>query len=159
MGWQQQLAEGTPAAGTRDIIGTHVFRDPRPFHPERLHAALGERLVPDVVGRILRSRGFVRLATRPDRVGIWSTAGDILDLDPTSMVGWDPDSPIGQEIVFFGLDLDRAAPDLTLSSCLLGTDELEAGPTAWARYPDPFPKWGIHHHHSEGLAGAGRPVP
>lgn len=146
MGWQQQLAEGAPATGTCDPIGVHVFRDPRPFHPGRLHDTVTTSLVPARVGRIIRSRGFVRLASRPDRVGAWSTAGAILDLDPTTMLSWDPDSPIGQEIVFFGLDLDRDALDATLTACLLNPAEIAAGPDAWSGYADPFPQWAIHHH-------------
>ncbi|MCP2635368.1 GTP-binding protein [Microbacterium sp. HD4P20] len=147
MGWQQQLVEGAPAAASPGAIGAHVFRDPRPFHPGRLYEAIGDRLIPQRVGRILRSRGFVRLATRPDRVGAWSTAGDVLDLDPTSLLSWDADSPVGQEIVFFGLRLDRDVLDATLTACLLDPTELVAGPESWARYADPFPQWSVPHHH------------
>jgi hypothetical protein len=147
MGWQRELTEGAPASGLRDVVGTYVFRDPRPFHPERLHAAVARDLVPETVGRILRSRGFVRLASRPERVGSWATAGDVLDLDPTAMLSWDVSSPIGQEIVFFGLDLDRPRLEHTLSRCLLIPGELAAGPEAWHGYADPFPEWAAHHHH------------
>ncbi|MFB2556817.1 GTP-binding protein [Herbiconiux liangxiaofengii] len=147
MGWQLHLAEGAPAAGDLGPIGVHVFRDPRPFHPGRLLAAIENELTRERVGRVARSRGFVRLATRPDTVGSWSTAGDVLDLGPTALRSWDPDSPIGQEIVFFGVELDRDRIDAALTACLLDGSELEAGRDAWARYPDPFPEWAATHHH------------
>lgn len=146
MGWQRELAGDAPARGIGGPVGAYVFRDPRPFHPGRLHEAVAERLTPERVGRIARSRGFIRLATRPERVGSWATAGDVLDLDPTSLLSWDADSPVGQELVFFGIDLDRDAIEATLASCLLTDAELTAGPESWARLPDPFPEGTVHSH-------------
>lgn len=146
MGWQRELAGDAPVSGIGGPVGAYVFRDPRPFHPGRLHEAVAERLTPERVGRIARSRGFIRLATRPERVGSWATAGDVLDLDATSLLSWDADSPVGQELVFFGIDLDRDAIEATLASCLLTDAELTAGPESWARLPDPFPEWAVHSH-------------
>ena len=146
MGWQRELIEGAPAHPVSGC-STFVFRDPRPFHPGRLHTAVTLRLTPQNVGCIARSRGFVRLATRGGRVGSWATAGNVLDLEPTEMLSWSPDSPIGQEIVFFGPGLDEIALEAALSECLLTTEELAAGPEEWASYPDPFPEWVVEHHH------------
>lgn len=146
MGWQRELVEGAPAHPVSGC-STFVFRDPRPFHPGRLHAAVTLRLTPENVGCIARSRGFVRLATRGGRVGSWATAGNVLDLEPTEMLSWSSDSPIGQEIVFFGPDLDEMALEAALSECLLTAEELAAGPEEWASYPDPFPEWMVEHHH------------
>ncbi|KQQ05915.1 MULTISPECIES: GTP-binding protein [unclassified Rathayibacter] len=147
LGWQRVL---TGNASVRDgdpgRVRSHLFRDPLPFHPGRLNDAIVTELVPARVGRILRSRGLVRLATRPDRVGSWSIAGDIVALDPTSMRSWDPDAPIGQELAFFGTDLDRDELTRVLDRCLLTPEELLAGPRAWARFPDPFPRWENEHH-------------
>ncbi|WP_423919332.1 GTP-binding protein [Frigoribacterium sp. 2-23] len=147
MGWQLQLGDHRPRDLSGNVVDTYVFTDPRPFHPGRLLDAVTDGLVPSRVGRILRSRGFVRLATRPGAVGSWATAGDVLDLDPAGLTGWDVDSPLGQEIVFFGLGLDADALDRTLSSCLLTPAELLGGPMTWATYPDPFPAWPMPHHH------------
>ena len=47
-----------------------------------LDDAVTARLLPDAVGRILRSRGCVRLATGPEQVGSWQKVGDVLDLIP-----------------------------------------------------------------------------
>jgi G3E family GTPase len=146
MGWQLELAEDAIAEPVGDEVGSVVFRDPRPFHPVRLHDAILTQLTPGRVGRIVRSRGFVTLASRPNRVGSWSTAGDVLDLDPTAMVSWDPESPVGQEIVFFGINLDQAALQDTLADCVLNGTELLDGPKSWASCSDPFPEWATHHH-------------
>ncbi|MFT2707526.1 GTP-binding protein [Clavibacter zhangzhiyongii] len=146
MGWQVALAGDGPAP-SGGAMGVHVFRDPRPFHPGRLHAAVAHDLVPGEVGRIARSRGLVRLATRPATVGSWATAGDVLSLDPTGMLSWDADSPAGQEIAFVGEGLDGARLDAVLGACLLAPGELVEGPEAWHGYADPFPAWDAEHRH------------
>ncbi|KZX21393.1 GTP-binding protein [Rathayibacter tanaceti] len=145
MGWQCAL-NGTSRPRSTSVQ-EFVFRDPLPFHPARLSAAVAGELVPEKVGRILRSRGLVRLATRADRVGSWSVAGDVLALDPTSLRSWDVDAPLGQEIAFFGVDLDQRALADVLSGCLLTPRELLAGPDAWASFADPFPRWVDEHRH------------
>jgi G3E family GTPase len=151
MGWQAALAGRAPHPAARvpsaEGIGVHVFRDPRPFHPVRLHDAVARELVPGPVGRIVRSRGLVRLASRPATVGSWATAGDVLSLDPTAMRSWDPESPAGQEIAFVGERLDGDLLDRILGACLLRPDELIAGPDAWHAYADPFPAWDAEHRH------------
>ncbi|MFT2690277.1 GTP-binding protein [Clavibacter zhangzhiyongii] len=152
MGWQQALAGVMPAASVSSLassegLGVHVFRDPRPFHPARLHAAVARDLVPGPVGRIVRSRGLARLASRPATVGSWATAGDVLRLDPTGMASWDPESPAGQEIAFVGERLDGSLLDEILGACLLEPGELVAGPDAWHGYADPFPAWDTEHRH------------
>ncbi|WP_243696758.1 GTP-binding protein [Labedella gwakjiensis] len=145
MGWQLALApDAAPPTG---LIGATIFRDPRPFHPERLAKAVASDLSPDRIGTILRSKGLIRLASRPDSVGSWSSAGDLLSIDPTGMPSWDADSPVGQEIVFFGHRLDADRLTEALGDCLLTADELIAGPSAWKTYADPFPAWGADHSH------------
>ncbi|RUR03553.1 GTP-binding protein [Labedella endophytica] len=145
MGWQLALAaDDEPSSG---LIGATVFRDPRPFHPGRLAKVVATELTPDRVGRILRSKGLVRLATRADQVGSWSSAGDLLSLDPTGMSSWDADSPPGQEIVFFGHHLESDRLVDVLGRCLLAPDELLAGPMEWQTYADPFPRWEAGHRH------------
>lgn len=146
MGWQVALA-GEAGPQTADGMGVHVFRDPRPFHAGRLHHAVTHALVAGPVGRIVRSRGLVRLATRPATVGAWATAGDVLSLDPTAMRSWDADSPAGQEIAFVGERLDGALLDRILGACLLDPAELLAGPDAWRGHADPFPVWDTEHRH------------
>ena len=140
MGWTRALAG--PDGG--DAL---VFRDPRPFHPERLFEAVRHDLVPHRVGRIARSRGLVQLATRAGQYGSWRSAGDTVSFDPSGISSWDPDAPAGQELVFFGERLHREHVVGALHACLLTDDELLAGPAAWAGYVDPFPVWPVQHHH------------
>ncbi|MBO0983718.1 GTP-binding protein [Rathayibacter sp. SD072] len=145
LGWQRAL-RGVAATETGSVT-THVFREPLPFHPERLNAAVSSDFVASRVGRILRSRGLARLASRADRVASWSIAGDVLALDPTSIRSWDADAPLGQELVFFGCDLDVGELDRVLHGCLLTSDELLAGPALWDSLDDPFPRWEDEHQH------------
>lgn len=141
MGWILELAGRVGPSSTRDVIGSLVFRDPRLFHPARLSRAVATDLLPQNSGLIVRSRGIVRLASRPDRVGSWSTAGGVLTLEPTSMSSWDVDSPLGQELVFFGKNLKREAITAALERCLLTPEEFLAGPDRWRDYRDEFPAW------------------
>ena len=145
-GWMLELA-GPPLPTESHGIGCLVYRDPRPFHPTRLATAVDGWLEPADAGLIVRSRGLVRLATRAGRVGSWSTAGEVLALDPTAMTSWDTDTPPGQELVFFGRGLNRDHIVAVLDSCLLSDDELVAGPMEWETYVDPFPAWDLEHGH------------
>lgn len=115
------------------------FEHVRPLHPGRLAHAL------DVIGSgrhgaVVRSAGFVALATRPGRVGWWDQAAGSFALHALDA---DPDDPvaIGQDLALIGVDLDRAGIAATLARAALDDDELAAGPSAWARYADPLPAW------------------
>ncbi|MCU1404888.1 MAG: cobalamin biosynthesis protein CobW [Glaciihabitans sp.] len=147
MGWMLHLSGTAGLPLTHRRISALVYRDPRPFHPGRLSTAVENWLEPAEAGLILRSRGLVRLASRADRVGSWSTAGAVLALDPTAMTSWDGETPSGQELVFFGRDLNRDYITLVLDSCLLTNEELVAGPMEWQTYSDPFPVWNLEHGH------------
>ncbi|MDQ0577086.1 GTP-binding protein [Agromyces albus] len=147
MGWMLELEGRAGLPTTISGIGAFVFRDPRPFHPTRLGHVVEHFLDPEDAGLIVRSRGLVRLASRPGRVGSWSSAGRVLSLDPTAMLSWDVDSPQGQELVFFGRELQPEYLANVLSAALLADDELLAGPMEWAGYRDPFPAWGLEHDH------------
>jgi len=146
VGWMLELS-GVPLPTIVHGIGCVVYRDPRPFHPVRLAAGIDDWLEPADAGLIVRSRGLVRLATRADRIGSWSTAGEVLALDPTAMTSWEENSPSGQELVFFGRDLNRDYITRVLDSCLLSDNELIAGPLEWEGYTDPFPAWNLEHGH------------
>jgi G3E family GTPase len=147
MGWMLELAGRAGPARTLAGISTVVFRDPRPFHPGRLAEVVEHCLGPDTVGTILRSRGLTRLASRPDTVGGWASTGRVLALEATSMSSWHPDSPLGQELVFVGLNLRADALCRVLGAALLDGDELIAGPMEWATYTDHFPEWDTDHQH------------
>ncbi|NQX35235.1 GTP-binding protein [Herbiconiux sp. VKM Ac-2851] len=147
MGWQRELDPSARGRASGSPLQTLVFTDPRPFHPGRLASAV-ERFTPGEVGRIVRSRGLTRLASRSGVVGSWSSAGDLLSLDPTSMPSWHASAPLGQELVFFGEGLRVQRLIGLLDEALLDPGELLAGPELWQRLPDPFPSWdaGRHQH-------------
>jgi len=62
--------EGEPLS-TRTVI------DPRPLHPTRFH----ELFTTNLGARILRSKGFIWLASRPDHVLGWHQAGGAMGLE------------------------------------------------------------------------------
>ena len=140
-GWDEELAGGHTPETEEYGIGSLTFTADRPFHPERLDSALSQ------LNRLLRSKGFFWLASRPDLAAIWSQAGPNLSFEPgahwTSL-----DLPPGQEIVFIGIRLDRPHVRDLLNSALLTDAELAAGPHAWRQYRDPFPSWGEMHEHA-----------
>jgi G3E family GTPase len=140
-------------------VSSFVFRARRPFHPQRLM----DLLESDRLDGVLRSKGFVWLATRHNQVGVWSQAGGAVSLEyggdwwaVTPRDEW-PDDPAllaeiqasfegdygdrRQEIVVIGVDLNRTAVWDALDACLLTDEELARGPRAWRRLPDPFADW------------------
>ncbi|WP_435020850.1 zinc metallochaperone GTPase ZigA [Tundrisphaera sp. TA3] len=157
-GWLKELRGEHVPESEEYGIGSLVFRDRRPFHPERFYRFLG-----DFWPGLLRAKGSFWLATRPDHMGMLSLAGGSLRTEPvgtwlaaTPKVEW-PDDPelvqetldgwddrFGdrqQELACIGLELDRDALAAALRSCLLTEDELALGRDAWAGLPDPFSGW------------------
>ncbi|WP_413601347.1 GTP-binding protein [Curtobacterium sp. Curtsp57] len=148
-GWMRALSSGADLGrGTRDDLVTLRYREPLPFHPGRLATVIEDDLAAGVNGRVLRSRGFFRLASRPDHVGSWASFGAMLALDPTANPSWDEDAPIGQAIWFVGERLDVPGIERALDGALLTPDELLAGPDLWRTWADPFPAWpALDHEH------------
>ncbi len=157
-GWQVTL-RGEGASEVEEYgVNSFVYRSRRPFHPRRFF----DRLSQDWSG-VLRSKGFFWLATRLDKVGVWSQAGRVARLDvggywwaSLPQEQW-PDVPavrqaiaahwdekVGdcrQELVFIGIGMDEIALYDSLQQCLLTDAELAAGPAAWQSFDDPFPAW------------------
>ncbi len=133
--WATEIAEGHTPETEEYGISSITYRADRPFHPRRLAQALG-----DLRG-IVRSKGFCWVASRPDVVAIWSQAGPNLTLEPAALWSSIPHEEPGQEIVFIGVRLDRAAPGRLLDPALLTDTELAAGPQAWRGFDDPLPPW------------------
>lgn len=145
-GWTAVLNDGHDPHMTDPRVAALRFDDLRPFHPERLRAAL-ETLGAGRHGTLVRSAGFMCLASRPGRMALWDQAGGAIDLHPLP----EPEPgalpvALGQELALIGVDLDRAAIAALLDGATLHHDELAAGPEAWSRLADPFPEWHAHAH-------------
>lgn len=141
-------------------IGSFVYRARRPFHPRKFFEFIQN---PAPAGRLIRSKGYFWLASRPEFAGQWSQAGGIARHGAAGMFWravpeqyWPEDEetlefiqqkweePFGdmrQELVFIGQGLDEPAMTDALNSCLLDDEELAAGKDYWKKLPDPFPRW------------------
>ncbi|MCS4277560.1 G3E family GTPase [Mycetocola sp. BIGb0189] len=150
-GWVSILNEDAAPHMTDRRVSTLHYQQLRPLHPGRLQRVLDERIEPGEFGLIVRSAGFCRFATRPGETMQWEHVGCTIAFQVLSehdrLVGID-DHPaaeelmsVGQDLAFIGLDLDLDALTRALDDAALTDAELEAGPTTWARFPDPFPTW------------------
>ncbi|MFC9629509.1 GTP-binding protein [Streptomyces mirabilis] len=145
-----------PAEADEAGVGTLVWHRRRPFHPERLYAALE-----DLTCAAARSRGRFWLADRPDTLLHWDAAGGALCVESAGPwlaslpdAAWDMVPPVRraaaaldwhpehgdrcQHLVFTSPGLDREGLELLLESCLLTDAEYAAGPAAWKRLPSAF---------------------
>ncbi|MBY6029303.1 zinc metallochaperone GTPase ZigA [Halomonas sp. DP8Y7-1] len=159
-GWLKEL-RGEHVPETEEYgISSFAYHARRPFHPQRFFELLHSNWFG---GKLLRSKGFFWLATRPTFAGQWSQAGGIAHYGFAGMfwkaipeINWpeDPDyrasimerweEPFGdmrQELVFIGQNLDEARIRQALDDCLISESLLLEGKDAWATLPDPFPAW------------------
>ncbi len=140
-GWEAELAGGHTPETEEYGISSLTYTADRPFHPQRLADVLAG------LRRLLRSKGFCWIASRPEIAAVWSQAGPNLTFEPAAR--WSAlEIAAGQEIVFIGVTLDRQSLRAALDAALLTDTEYAAGPRAWVRYPDPFPAWDTLHEHS-----------
>ncbi|MET9319362.1 GTP-binding protein [Streptomyces sp. NPDC003038] len=131
-GWVKEL-NGDHVPETEEYgISSLVFRSARPFHPGRLWTFVTKGLDSGTFGRILRSKGFFWLASRPRVTGLWSQAGAVARFEPSGARG--PDSDQGQELVFIGTGLRADALRAALDACLLVPGESVPA-------HDEFPEW------------------
>ena len=159
-GWQLTLRGDGASEVDEYGVNSFVYRARRPFHPQRFY----DRLNQDWDG-VLRSKGFFWLASRLEKIGVWSQAGRVARLDfggfwwaAVPREQW-PDSPsiqinleqkwhpeVGdcrQELVFIGIGINEIAIYDSLQKCLLTDEEYAEGIEAWKCLPDPFPKWNL----------------
>ncbi len=148
-------------ATTASDLEAIVFRDPRPFHPQRLYDACQTQLGTG----LYRIKGFLWLASRPEDVFLWQQSGSQIALELTGL--WRAEAvhnrygklstqevellerklqaehPIfgdrRNELTLIGLPAAREAFAAALRDALCTEEEI----AAWQRgetFPDPWPK-------------------
>ncbi|ONI65992.1 hypothetical protein CSIV_06515 [Microbacterium sp. CSI-V] len=137
-GWVRALNDEHDPFMRDNRVSTLRYDQVRPFHPARLQAAL-DRLDDGAAGRLVRSAGFCRVASRPGILARWEHVGSAMWIEP---IGTDDGRMgLGQEIAFTGLDLSAPRLRHLLDRAALTDDELAAGPQAWVAFADPLPVW------------------
>jgi len=159
--WYQELYNFREHTPETEEYGIRHFtwRDPRPFHPERLMAFLNSEWT-----GVLRAKGHFWLATRPEWVGELSQAGPLVRHQAMGLwwaaiarsqwpddhytrdlieSRWHPEfGDRRQELVFIGIDFDEQLIRQRLEACLVDAQTMT--PEPWAGLADPFPAWEIH---------------
>ena len=158
-GWLAE-APGTHVPETEEYgLSSRIFQSRRPLHPQRFW----DLVTGPAFKGVIRSKGFLWLATRHDWAGVWSSAGVVsslqpggswlatalrdewpedLDADDIAAIWQEPWGDRRQELVVIGAKL---APDLLerLDRCCLSDAEIALGPESWLGFDDPFPAWRI----------------
>lgn len=159
-GWLKEM-RGEHVPETEEYgIGSFSYAARRPFHPQKFHQFLHNT---DKYGKLIRSKGYFWLASRPEFAGQWSQAGGIARYGFAGMFwkavpkeNWPTDEeylasiskewvePFGdmrQELVFIGQGLDQNCMTQALDECLLSEEDVLRGKDYWATLQDPFPAW------------------
>lgn len=160
-GWQKELEKESHTPETEEYgISSFVFRNQKPFHPERFWEYLNH----DYPNGIIRAKGLFWLASRPNDALNFSQAGGSSRLEKAGV--WWCSMPMGErlgysvfadnkeniesrwhkkwgdrmnELVFIGQDVNKEKMTAALEKCLLREDEeylFDAG----IAFSDPFPK-------------------
>ncbi len=141
-------------------ISSFTYTARRPFLPEKFYNFLHST---EKYGKLIRSKGFFWLGSRPEYAGQWSQAGGIARYGFAGMFwrsvpkqDWPSDEqtlasikanwvePFGdmrQELVFIGQGLDELAIKKALDECLVSEDDMLKGEEFWTNLNDPFPPW------------------
>jgi G3E family GTPase len=160
-GWIKELEnEHTPETEEYGITSL-VFRNTKPFEPARFWKYIHEYWP----ASIIRSKGLLWIASRPDVAINWSQSGGSLNAAPAG-VWWDSLSKIDRnqhpafqaneerimsrwtkdfgdrinELVFIGQEMDKEQLIIELESCLCTDKELEHYKNE-GQFEDPWPEW------------------
>ena len=159
-GWLKEM-RGEHIPETEEYgISSFSYVARRPFHPRKFYEFLHRT---EDFGKLIRSKGYFWLASRPEFAGQWSQAGGIARYGFAGMFwkavpksNWPTDEeylamidkqwvePFGdmrQELVFIGQGLDADEITEALDNCLLSHAEVLQGKAYWTTLDDPFPSW------------------
>jgi len=159
-GWQQELQKNDHTPETEEYgISSFVFRNHRPFHPQRWWNYLNDNFP----SNIIRTKGLFWIASRPDEALNFSQAGGSSRLDIAGV--WWCSIPFDQrmnnevyrynketiekrwdkqwgdrlnELVFIGQNMDQTKMIAQIQSCLLKEDEIEQFFNMSDSFIDPF---------------------
>lgn len=158
-GWAREL-EGKHLPETEAYgIESFVLRSHEPLHPQRF-ADFMEMPLPGLI----RAKGYVWLASRPDWVVSYSRAGNTATHEPVGRwwaaaprerwpakgtdertnidARWkEPHGDRMNELVFIGKSMDRAAIESAWKAMHLNFTETRKGKKGWLELRDPFPQW------------------
>lgn len=160
-GWQKELEAETHTPETEEYgISSFVFRNQKPFHPERFWNYLNA----DYPSGIIRAKGLFWLASRPNEALNFSQAGGSSRLERAGV--WWCSMPFSErmryasfihnkdliedrwskqwgdrmnELVFIGQDIDKKKMIANLEKCLLQDNEQYLFDKN-IKFNDPFPK-------------------
>ena len=159
-GWLKEM-RGEHIPETEEFgITSFSFVARRPFHPEKFFNFLHDS---EKFGKLIRSKGYFWLASRPNYAGQWNQAGGIASYGYAGMFwksvpkdDWPTDDesiseiksqwkePYGdmrQGLVFIGQEIDSRSMLKALNECLLSDDDVLKGEDYWKTLNDPFPVW------------------
>ena len=159
-GWLKEM-RGEHVPETEEYgIGSFSYMARKPFHPKKFYDFLQNI---GVYGKLIRSKGYFWLASRPEFAGQWSQAGGIARYGFGGMFwkavpkqNWPQDEeylasiqeqwmePFGdmrQELVFIGQGLDQPRIIQALDKCLLSEQDMLKGKAHWESLEDPFSAW------------------
>jgi len=159
-GWLKEM-RGEHIPETEEYgIASFGYTARRPFHPTKFYQFLHGT---EKFGKLIRSKGYFWLASRPQFAGQWNQAGGIArygfsgmfwksvpkedwptdqeSLDAIQEQWTEPFGDMRQELVFIGQKLDQIAMTEALDECLLTESELLQGVKYWTTLSDPFPEW------------------
>jgi len=159
-GWLKEM-QGEHVPETEEYgISSFSYVARRPFYPEKIHNLLHDT---KRFGKLIRSKGYFWLGTRPEFVGQWNQAGGIArygfagrfwksvpkqdwpedqeSLDIINKQWVEPFGDMRQELVFIGQNLDKEGMTEALDDCLLTDEDILKGKAHWATLTDPVPAW------------------
>lgn len=160
-GWAKEMAgEHTPETEEYGI-SSFILRIRQPLHPQRFSAFL-EMSLPGV----LRAKGYVWLASRPEWAISYSRSGNTAAVEPVgrwwaavpkqrwpaegsqerTLIEQNWRQPYGDrinEVVFIGRhkEWDRALIEMAFAACQLTSTEIRKGVEHWRTLTDQFPEW------------------
>ena len=159
-GWQKELEGGAHTPETEEYgISSFVFRNQKPFHPQRFWQYVNEKYPSGVI----RAKGLFWLASRPEdainfsqaggssrmeRAGVWWASMSFQDrtnyqafIDNQQYIEskWDVNwGDRMNELVFIGQDMDKDKMIIDLEKCLLQDSEEQLF-VQKTKFNDPFP--------------------